>query len=147
MALLPIVRLRSMSELEGTLRGSADDSAADRRDCDDEEVRIDRTEPVPDVLDTTEEEEEVEDLTAVPRLKDCSLSVCVFVGRGETKGRGVGEGETMSFLNKLVFEGTLGGVFLEGIEEDTLVDLFDDTLEPVSASSFVKVPCLTRPGS
>ena len=136
-----------MSELEGTLRGNAEDSAADRRDCDDEDVRIDRTEPAPDVLDTTEDEEEVEDLTAVPRLKDCSLRVCVFVGRGETKGRGVGDGETMSFLNKLVFEGTLGGVFLEGIEEDALLALFDDTLEPVSASSFVKVPCLTRPGS
>ena len=141
-----MVRLRSMSELEGTLRGSADDSAADRKDWDDEEVRIDLTEPVPDVLDTTEEEEEVEDLTAVPRFKDCSLSVCVFVGRGETKGRGVGDGETMSFLNKLVFEGILGGVFFEGIE-DALVALFDDPLEPVSTSSFVKVPCLTRPGS
>jgi len=135
-----------MSELEGTLRGNADASAADRRDWDDDEVRIDRTEPVPDVLDTTEEEEEVEDLIAVPRFKDCSLSVCVFVGRGDTKGRGVGEGETMSFLNKLVFDGTLGGVFLDGIE-DPLVALFDDTFEPVSASSFVKVPCLTRPGS
>ena len=146
MALFPIVRLRSMSELEGTLRGNADASAADRRDWDDDEVRIDRTEPVPDVLDTTEEEEEVEDLIAVPRFKDCSLSVCVFVGRGDTKGRGVGEGETMSFLNKLVFDGTLGGVFLDGME-DPLVALFDDTFEPVSASSFVKVPCLTRPGS
>ena len=52
----------------------------------------------------------------------------------------------MSFLNKFVFEGTLGGVFFEGIE-DPLVDLFDETLEQVSASSFVKVPCLTRPGS
>ena len=135
-----------MSELEGTLRGNAEDSAADRRDCDDEDVRIDRTEPAPDVLDTTEDEEEVEDLTAVPRLKDCSLSVCVFVGRGETKGRGVGDGETMSFLNKLVFEGILGGVFLEGIEEP-LAALFDDALEAVSASSLVNVPCLTRPGS
>ena len=64
-----------MSELEGTLRGNADDSAADRKDWDDEEVRIDLTEPVPDVRDTTEEEEEVEDLTAVPRFRDCSLSV------------------------------------------------------------------------
>ena len=144
--LFPIVRLRSMSELEGTLRVNADDSAADRKDWDDEDVRIDLTEPVPDVLDTTDEEEEVEDLIAVPRFKDCSLNVCVFVGRGETSGRGVGEGETMSFLNKFVFEGILGGVFFEGME-DPLVDLFDETLDPVSASSFVKVPCLTRPGS
>ena len=135
-----------MSELEGTLRGNAEDSAADLSDWDDDEVRIDLTEPVAEVLDTTEEEEDVDDLTAVPRFKDCSLSVCVFVGRGETRGRGAGEGETMSFLNKFVFEGILGGAFFEGID-DALVVLFDDVVEAVSTSSFVKVPCLTRPGS
>ena len=127
-----------MSELEGTLRGNAEDSAADLRDWDDDEVRIDLTDPVADVLDTTEEEEDVDDLTAVPRFKDCSLSVCVFVGRGETRGRGAGEGETMSFLNKFVFEGILGGAFFEGIDV-ALVVLLDDVVEAVSTSSLVKV--------
>ena len=58
--MFPRVRLLSMSELEGTLRGNAEDSAADLSDWEDDEVRIDLTDPVAEVLDTTEEEEDVE---------------------------------------------------------------------------------------
>lgn len=139
----PTVRRLSMSELEGTRRGRAEDSVAERREWEEEEVRMDLTE-VAEVRETTEDEEEVEERTGPPRDRDCSRRVWVLVGLGETRGLGVGLGDTVSFRNMLGLEGSLGGVLLEGIEEPLAV-LLEEQVEAVSeVSSLVKVPCLTR---
>ena len=137
------MRRLSMSELEGTRRGRAEDSVAERREWEEEEVRMDLTE-VAEVRETTEDEEEVEERTGPPRDRDCSRRVWVLVGLGETRGLGVGLGDTVSFRNMLGLEGSLGGVLLEGIEEPLAVRL-EEQVEAVSeVSSLVKVPCLTR---
>jgi hypothetical protein len=125
-----------MSELEGMRRGSAVGSAPERRECEEEEVRIDRMEEA-EAREITEEEEEVEERTGPPRWSDCSLRVWVLVGRGETRGgRGEeGPGDTASRLNIAGLEGSRGGVREAGVGRREEVE--------AESSSLVKVPCRT----
>jgi len=80
------VRLLSISELLGTLRGRAEeDSVTERRECEEEEVRIERREEA-EVRELLEEVEWVEDRGGTPRDREASLRVWVLVGRGAGQG-------------------------------------------------------------
>lgn len=140
----------SISELEGTRLGAL--SEADRKEWLEEEVLMDVREVV-EVLDVTEELLEVDDLITPPRVKDFSLSVCVLVVPAICRtGLDVGEGCTVSFLlNRLGFEGTLGGVLFDislvgGEGLGRLVLLLELEELEVESSSLVNVPWRTIPG-
>ena len=96
-----------------------------------------------EVLEVAEELLDADDLTAAPRLKDCSLRVWVLVVPAAARA-----GLTRSLRANTGFGAVLGGVFLTllvwGLGRQVLVVDWEE-VEAVS-SSLVKVPCLTRPG-
>lgn len=108
---------------------------------------------VEEALEVTDELLDVEDLTP-PRVIDFSLSVCVLVVPAMCRaGLGDGDGWTVSFLlNRLGFDGTLGGVLFgisfvggDGLGRLVLLPFELEELE-LESSSLVNVPWRTIPG-
>lgn len=104
----PLLRQRSISELEGVRFGGVASAAVLRLWLDDE-VLIDVRDTVEDAFEVTDEAEEL-DPRSPPRVNDFSLNCCVLVVA--TIGLGPQElGCTVSLRgNILGFGGTFGGV-------------------------------------